>query len=261
MTNPSTPPGLRAALSNRKIQMLLGLLTAAAVASTTALAVSSSGGAQAVDPAERTRIEQIVRDYILAHPEILPEAMERLKDKRMAEAVNTHRKALETPYAGAWEGAKDGDVTVVEFFDYNCGYCRSSLPDIARLVAGDAKIKVVYRELPILSEESTLAARVSLLAAEQGKYMAFHKALYAGGRATKESILKAAASAGIDRKAAETAITSNRYDPEIEANLKLAQELGASGTPTFVVGGKVLGGAVGYEALKDAVAAARTAPK
>lgn len=262
MTSHPAPPGLRAALSNRKIQMLLGFLTAAAVASTTAaVAVGASSGAQAVDPAERARIEQIVHDYILAHPEILPEAMERLKDKRMAEAVNTHRKELETPYAGAWEGAKDGDVTVVEFFDYNCGYCRASLADITKLVASDSRVKIVYRELPILSEESTLAARVSLLAAEQGKYAAFHKALFAGGRASKDSILAAATKAGIDRKAAETAITSNRYDPEIEANLKLAQELGASGTPTFVVGGKVLGGAVGYEALKEAVAAARSKEK
>jgi protein-disulfide isomerase len=241
--------------------MMLGLFAAAAVASTAAMAVSSSNSAHTTDPGERARIEQIVHDYILAHPEILPQAMERLKDKRMAEAVNTHRKELETPYAGAWEGAKDGDVTLVEFFDYNCGYCRASLADIAKLIAGDAKVKVVYRELPILSEESTMAARVSLLAAEQGKYVPFHKGLYAGGRVSKDSILAAAAKAGIDRKAAETAITSNRYDPEIEANLKMAQEIGASGTPTFVVGGKVLGGAVGYEALKEAVVAARSGAK
>ena len=261
-TSSDQSPGLRAALSNRKIQMILGLLAAAAVASTAAVAVgSSSGGAEASDSADRARIEQIVHDYSLAHPEILPQAMERLKDKRIAEAVNTHRKELETPYAGAWQGAKDGDVTVVEFFDYNCGYCRASLADITKLVAGDAKVKVVYRELPILSEESNLAARVSLLAAEQGKYIGFHKALYAGGRATKDSILKAAAVAGLDRKAAEAAMASNRYDPEIEGNLKLAQELGASGTPTFVVGGKVLGGAVGYEALKQAVATARSSAK
>ncbi|MDQ4421077.1 DsbA family protein [Sphingobium sp. DEHP117] len=241
--------------------MMLGLFAAAAVASTAAMAVGSSDGAQTTDPTERARIEQIVHDYILSHPEILPQAMERLKDKRMAEAVNTHRKELETPYAGAWEGAKDGDVTLVEFFDYNCGYCRASLPDITKLIAEDAKVKVVYRELPILSEESTLAARVSLLAAEQGKYTAFHKALYGGGRVSRDSILAAAAKVGIDRKAAETAITSNRYDPEIEANLKMAQEIGASGTPTFVVGGRVLGGAVGYEALKEAVASARSASK
>lgn len=257
MTLPNQPPSVRAALSNRKIQMILGLLAAAAVAST-AVAVNSSDTSSAAAQTDRARIEQIVHDYILAHPEILPQAMERLKDKRMAEVINTHRQEIETPYAGAWEGAKDADVVLVEFFDYNCSYCRASLTDLAKIVASDAKVKVVYRELPILSEESNLAARVSLLAAEQGKYMPFHKALYAGGRVTKDSILAAAVAAGLDRKAAEGAINSNRYDPEIENNLKLAQALGASGTPTFVVGNKILNGAVGYDALKEAIAAVRS---
>jgi len=237
--------------------MILGLLAAASVAST-AIAINSTDASGSDTQTDRERIEQIVHDYILAHPEILPQAMERLKDKRMAEVVNTRRKEIETPYAGAWEGAKDADVIVVEFFDYNCGYCRASLPDLAKIVANDPKVKVVYRELPILTEESNLAARVSLLAAEQGKYMPFHKALYAGGRVTKDSILAAAVTAGLDRKAAEAAINSNRYDPEIENNLKLAQDLGASGTPTFVIGNKILNGAVGYDALKTAVAAARS---
>lgn len=238
--------------------MLIGVLAAAAIASTAVVAVNSAAAPEPASQTERARIEQIVHDYILAHPEILPQAMERLKDKRMAEVINTHRKEIETPYAGAWEGAKDADVVLVEFFDYNCGYCRASLPDLAKVVANDPKVKIVYRELPILSEESNLAARVSLLAAEQGKYMPFHKALYAGGHVTKDSILAAATSAGLDRKATEAAINSNRYDPEIENNLKLAQDLGASGTPTFVVGNKILNGAVGYDALKEAVAAARS---
>lgn len=241
--------------------MLIGLLVAAAAASTTALAVQSGAADDAGATPDRARIEQIVHDYILTHPEILPQAMERLKDKRMAEAVDKNRREIEAPYAGAWEGAADADVTVVEFFDYNCGYCRASLPDLARLVADDKRVRIVYRELPILSEESNLAARVSLLAAEQGKYGAFHKALYAGGKATREGILAAAARAGMDRKAAESAMASNRYDPEIENNLRLAQELGASGTPTFVVGTKILNGAVGYEALKQAVSTARAAKK
>lgn len=248
------PPGFRAALGNRKIQMILGILAAAAVASTAAAVRSDADTAPAQE--DRARIEQIVHDYILAHPEILPQAMERLKDKRVADVVNARRKELETPYAGAWEGAKDGDVVLVEFFDYNCGYCRASLPDIAKVAAGEPRLKIVYRELPILSEESNLAARVSLFAAEQGKYGPFHKALYAGGHVTKESILAAAAATGLDRKAAEAAMNSNRYDPEIENNLKLAQDLGASGTPTFVVGNRILNGAVGYDALKEAVSAA-----
>lgn len=252
--NPN-PPSFRAAIKNRKIQMILAILAAAGAASTAGLAVQS---AEQVAPVQnRAQIEEIVRDYILEHPEILPQAMERLKAKHIATAINDKRQEIETPYGGAWEGNKNGDVVLVEFFDYACPYCRAALPDLAKLVASDNKLKIVYRELPILTEESNAAAKVSLLAAEQGKYMPFHKALYAAGRVTRDSILDAAIKAGIDRRAAQEAMTSKRYDSEIENNIKLAQSLGASGTPTFVIGNRVLDGAVGYDALKEAVSAAR----
>ena len=165
--------------------------------------------------------------------------------------------ALEKPYAGAWEGAANADVTVVEFFDYACGYCRASLPDLAKLVGSDAKVKIVYRELPILSEESSDAAKVSLLAAERGQYMAYHKALYGAGKVTRDTIVAAAAKAGISKADAEAAMASNKYDAEIQSNIALAQKLQASGTPTFVIGDQVLNGAVGFDALKSGVAAAR----
>src|SRR5690606_22454109 len=132
---------------------------------------------------------QIVHDYILEHPEIIPQAIEKLQSKRMESTIESSRSALETPYAGAWEGAAKGDVTIVEFFDYACGYCRASLPDLAKLVSQDRNLKVVYRELPILSEESSDAAKVSLLAAERGQYMPFHRALYDAGRVTRDTIL------------------------------------------------------------------------
>lgn len=234
--------------------MIFGTLAAATAASVTAFAMQSSAD---VPVASRAQIEKIVHEYILEHPEILPEAMERLQSKRIGNVIAEKRAQLETPFAGAWEGAEKGDVVLVEFFDYACGYCRASLSDIGKLVATDNKVKVVYRELPILSEESGAAARVSLLAAERGQYMAFHKALYDAGRVTQDSIFKAAASVGIDRKAAEGAIANKRYTEEVESNIRLAQALGASGTPTFVIGNKVLAGAVGYEALKQAVAEAR----
>jgi thiol-disulfide isomerase/thioredoxin len=147
------PPGFRAALGNRKIQMILGILAAAAVASTAAAVRSDADTAPAQE--DRARIEQIVHDYILAHPEILPQAMERLKDKRVADVVNARRKELETPYAGAWEGAKDGDVVLVEFFDYNCGYCRASLPDIAKVAAGEPRLKI--RRAPLRRAEEICA--------------------------------------------------------------------------------------------------------
>lgn len=247
-------PGFRAALSNRMIQMTLGALAFLAAAAGTALAVQ---GPAAVSAADKAAIEKIVHDYIMANPEIIPQAVEKLQAKRISTVIDANRDAIEKPYAGAWEGAAQGDVTVVEFFDYACGYCRAALPDLARLVAEDKGVRVVYRELPILSEQSTDAAKLSLLAAERGQYMPFHRALYGAGRVTRESMLAAAAKVGIDGKAAQAALAGNRYDAELQSNIALAQKLQASGTPTFVIGDQLLNGAVGYQALKDAVAAAR----
>ncbi len=233
--------------------MIFGLLAAATGGSVAALAMQGATPNASAPVTSRAQIEQIIHDYIMEHPEILPQAMEKLQAKRMGSVIEEKRAELETPFAGAWEGAEKGDVVLVEFFDYACGYCRASLPELAKLVAGDSRLKIVYRELPILSEESGMAARVSLLAAERGQYMLFHKALYAAGRVTQESIFKAAAGVGIDRKAAEAAIANKRYTAELENNIKLAQALGASGTPTFVVGDKVLAGAVGHDKLKEAI--------
>lgn len=233
--------------------MLIGALVAVSAVAATAFA------SQASDPAvtSRAQVEEIVRNYILNNPEILPEAMERLQNKRMGAVVEENRTQIETPYASGWEGNPQGDVVLVEFFDYACGYCRTARKDIAKLVAEDKNLKVVYRELPILSEESGMAARVSLLAAQRGKYVQFHTALYDAGRVTQENIFKAAAGVGIDRKAAEASFNDKQYNGELEQNIKLAQALGASGTPTFVVGDQVLAGAVGYDALKKAITAAR----
>jgi len=250
----SNRPGFRAALSNRTMQMTLGAFAFIAAAAGTALAMQAGNNVNAGD---KTAIEQIVHDYILEHPEIIPQAIEKLQSKRMESTIESSRSALETPYAGAWEGAAKGDVTIVEFFDYACGYCRASLPDLAKLVSQDRNLKVVYRELPILSEESSDAAKVSLLAAERGQYMPFHRALYDAGRVTRDTILASAAKVGIGKADAEAAIASKKYDAEIASNIALAQKLQASGTPTFVIGNQVLNGAVGHEALKEAVSAAR----
>ncbi|BAV64728.1 DsbA family protein [Sphingobium cloacae] len=250
----SNRPGFRAALSNRTMQMTLGIFAFAAAATGTALAMQAGGS---VSTGDKAAIEQIVRDYILEHPEIIPQAIEKLQSRRMESIIEASRGALETPYAGAWEGAAKGDVTIVEFFDYACGYCRASLPDLTKLVSQDGNLKIVYRELPILSEESSVAAKVSLLAAERGQYMPFHRALYDAGRVTRDTIIASAAKVGIGKADAEAAIASKKYDAEIASNIALAQKLQASGTPTFVIGKQVLNGAVGHEALKEAVAAAR----
>ena len=198
-----------------------------------------------------------VRSYLLANPEILQEVMEKLRLKQAAAQIAPLRRDLETPYAQGFIGARDGDVTLVQFFDYACGYCKASLVDLQRLVREDPKLKVVFRELPILSRESEAAARVSLFAAERGRYGAFHQAMYDAGRPSAASIPAAARAAGLDPAQLQPALASAKAEQEIAKNMQLARALGFSGTPAWVIGDEVMSGAVGYDALKEAVAKAR----
>lgn len=208
-----------------------------------------------------------IRAYLLEHPEVLPEAMERLQarenartEKAQADAqksVGQQLAAVEKPFAGAWAGNPQGDVTVVAFLDYACGYCRASLPGIAELIRNDPQVRVVYREYPVLGPESVLAARWALAAAQQGKYPAFHDALYAAGGPSNETILAAAAKAGVDTAQAQQAVRSPAIEAEIVGNHKLGEQLAMTGTPSWVIGGKLLYGARDYQGLADAVAAAR----
>ena len=198
------------------------------------------------------RLARGVRNTIMANPEILPEAMEALERKQAAAAVGPRKAQFETPFAGAWAGAADGDVVLVTFFDYACGYCRQSNEALDRLLAEDPKLKVVWRELPVLGPGSEQAAYVSLAAAEQGKFRPFYQALFAAGRPTPEAISSAAAQAGV-----QAAAPSPAHRAELARNGQLATAIRATGTPTFVVGDQVLHGALPYEDLKAAVTAAR----
>ena len=195
---------------------------------------------------------QSVRDYLLENPEVLPEAMERLRERETAKAIEANRAALETPFAGAWAGAADGDVVLVEFFDYACGYCRRSNPDVARLLREDPKLKVVWREFPVLGPDSEAAARVSLAAARAGRFKAFHDRLFASGRPTPEAVAGARSAVGLTAE-----LPAEAADRELTRNYQLGRILQATGTPTFVVGDRMFQGAVGYEVLKDAIREAR----
>ena len=210
-------------------------------------------GAGAVAALDRPDDE--VRDYLLAHPEVIPEAMQKLQEREAGRSVSANRAAITTPFGSAFAGNPKGDVTLVEYYDYNCGYCRASLPAIRQLIAEDPKLHVVFRELPILAESSRSAARISLVAAAQGKFNAFHDALYAGGRVSDASIAAAAKTAGVD--VSRLAALAPRIDAEIARNLETAARLGVTGTPSWVVGDRVLSGALPVEELKRAIAAAR----
>jgi len=210
-------------------------------------------------PADRARVEAIVRDYILAHPEIIPEAIDRLRAKAGNDAYAANRHALETPFASAWAGAKDGDVTLVMFSDYACGFCRASLADVDRLIAEDPHLKVVWREIPILGPGSEAAARAALAAARQGQFRAFHTRMFEVGVPNAARVSAVLASLPLDQARAAADAKSPEVAGELRGNLELAGKIDPSlATPTFVIAGTVLKGAVGYEALKQAISQART---
>ena len=238
MSEANVPPPKRGGLSAAIAGGVIGSLLTAAILLFALPGVLSS---------------RIVRQGLLADPRILSDAVDALRDAQYAPVLSTNRAAIETPFASSWKGAAKADVTLVEFFDYACPYCKASNPSVDRLLREDKGLKVVYRELPILGPDSVTAARLSLEASKLGRFAKFHDTLWAAGRPAPDTIAAAAAAAGIPAKP--------DGDPEIEAELKrnyqLAGQLGATGTPLFVVGDRVMNGAVGYESLKQAIDVAR----
>src|SRR6478672_9989719 len=140
---------------------------------------------------------RIVRQGLLADPKILTDAVDALRDAQYAPVLATNRAAIETPFASSWKGAAKPEVTLVEFFDYACPYCKASNPAIDRLLQEDKSLRVVYRELPILGDNSVTAARLSLEASKAGRFARFHDTLWAAGRPAPETIAAASGAAGI----------------------------------------------------------------
>jgi len=209
--------------------------------------------------ADRAAIEKVVHDYILEHPEILPQAMENLQKRESAKVLAGLRADLERPFPGAILGNPQGKVTLVEFTDFACGYCRQSAADVEELVRRNPDLKVVVREFPILSPASEDAARMGLAAAEQGKFARFHALMFVVGQPDAASIAAAAKQAGLDPVRAQAVIRSPRVELELQRNMELARQLGFNGTPSWVVGDEIISGAVGIERLAKAVAGARSA--
>lgn len=207
--------------------------------------------------ADRAAVEAVVREYILNHPEILPQAMQNLQTRENEKLLAGVRDVVETPFPGAVLGNPGGKVTLAMFTDYACGYCRQSVPEVEALIAANPDLRVVVRELPIIAPASEDAARWALAAALQGRYPQFHQAMFATGRPDATSIEAAARSAGLDMGKARKAIADPKVEQEIASNLEIARKLGLSGTPSWVVGEHLLFGAVGQEELGKAIAEAR----
>lgn len=201
--------------------------------------------------------DRTTREYLLTNPEVLPQAMEVLQRREQQALIEPLRGELETPFPGAVLGNPNGSVTLVEFSDYACSYCRQSLADVDALIAADPDLRVVIREYPILRAESVDAARMALAAAQQGRFAAFHQAMFRLGPPTAESIEAAARQAGVDLVQARAAIDSGALDAHLQTNAALASRIGISGTPGWVVGDQTLNGAVGLRAMGDAIEEAR----
>ena len=192
------------------------------------------------------------RDYLLDNPDILPEMAEAYQTQEASKRLAEMGEELYTAFPGAVLGNPNGSKVLVEFTDYNCPYCKSSLGDVTRLIENDPEVKVVVREWPIF-EGSDEPARMALAAAMQGKYRAFHDALFEIGARDTASIEAAARKAGLDLEKARSDAASEAVTVEIARNQGFAQGLGFDGTPAWVTRQKAISGAVGYDALKKAL--------
>ena len=196
---------------------------------------------------------RIVRQGMLADPQILSDTADALRDAQYTPVLNANRAAIETPFGSSWKGSAKPDVTIVEFFDYACPYCKASNPVVDRLLGEDKGLRVVYRELPILGPESVTAARLSLEASKAGRFARFHDTLWEAGRPAPDTIAAASQAAAIPLQPTNDPL----IEAELRRNFQLAGQLGATGTPLFVIGDRVMNSAVGYEILKKAIADAR----
>lgn len=199
----------------------------------------------AFDEAQTKAIESIIRNYLLKNPEVLSDVSDELRKRMESKAEDQRKTALKTLYnEQSPYSAGQGDVTLVEFFDYNCGYCRKAFTDLVKLMESDKKVRVVFIEFPILTDESRLAAQAAIAAAKQNKYFEMHRALLtAQGQLNETKIFKAAADAGLDVEKLKKDMKDPSVDQVIEQNLQLGTSIGIQGTPAFFVGDTVIPGA------------------
>ncbi len=229
------------------------------------MAAGPMAASGALTPAQKSAVDGLVHDYILAHPEVILEAVQGLHDRQQqAAADNTekliaaNKRFLRNDPSSYVAGNPQGDVTIVEFFDYRCPYCKEMVPTIAALLKEDGKIRLVLKEYPVLGPDSLFASRAAVAALELGHYEPFHDALMASRGSLNETVVMAkAAQSGIDVAKLKTAMADPHIMAELRANRALGDELRIDGTPGFVIGDTLVPGAISGEQLRELVAAAR----
>jgi protein-disulfide isomerase len=243
----------------------IGRALGALVLLAAALAPASAAAAEALSAEEKAAVEALIERYILDHPDVILESVrafvERQESVARGEAqanLSRLKQAIqydpETPVAGN----PDGDVTVVEFFDYRCRFCKASLEMVMSLLRDDPNVRVVFKEFPILSPESVRAAQAALAAERQGKYLEFHYALMsARGSYDDQQIFDIAAEVGLDIDRLAKDMEAPEIQAMIDTNLALAQALNIDGTPTFLIEERMLRGAIDPSVLHQAIAQER----
>lgn len=243
------------------MRFVLALLAALAVAPT----VFAADPAPAVSPAEKAKIESVVREYLLQHPEVLVEAIQKLEAKEEAErndkasaAITAKKDELYNDAAAPVAGNPKGDVTIVEFFDYNCPYCKAGAPILMKAAEADGKVRIVFKEFPILSPESELAARAALAANLQGKYLPFHEAVLAHkGKLDLPTLTTIAKATGVDVERMKADMNKDAIGDAIKKNKALARSLDVRGTPAYLIGTQMVGGQIDLEDFAAKIAEAR----
>lgn len=238
------------------------LATFAAVCVFALPALAQAPGAAAQD---RAAIEKIVHEYLVQNPEVLLEAMTELRRRQEAAAADASKQTLAMRKAEIFDdpdspvgGNPNGNVTIVEFFDYHCGYCKQVHEPLLTMLGEDKQLRIVYKELPILAPESRIAAAAALAANRQGRYVDMHNALMAArGKLTKDRILALAKEMKLDVGKLAKDMELPEIEAAIDRNLQLATALGVEGTPAFVIGDLVAPGALDISQLRKLVADAR----
>jgi protein-disulfide isomerase len=219
----------------------------------------------AADELTEDRIKELVLEAIRENPGIVFEAAQLFEEQQQAnqalvaaQVLATEREALERDPNAPVLGNPDGDVTVVEFFDYNCPYCRRVKPHMEALLAADPNVRVVYREWPSLGEGSVFAARAALASRNQGKYEEFHWAMMElSGRAEEASVMRAAEDIGLDVVQLRRDMNAPEIDEHIATSMRLSRAMGFSGTPSFVIGDSLAPGLIDADQMISLVNQAR----
>jgi protein-disulfide isomerase len=247
------------------------LVAALAVVAATLSLPSAGTGADALDTGQKEAMEKVVREYLLKHPEIVIEAIrtfqarevQATKERAQANLVALRDELVNDP-TSPFAGNPDGDVTIVEFFDYRCGFCKQVFPIVMALMEDDPNVRYVFKEFPILGPESVVASRAALAAwrLDKDKYLAFHVALMGSRGSLPESkVMTLAAKSGYDIEELRRELIDPEIEETLKQNIQLADSLNINGTPTFIIGNRLFPGAITAEALNGAVADTREACK